>query len=203
MYLVSLVGMVLLICSITANAQANTKTLFRYVNSAGVTVVDSAIPPQYVAQGYQIISLSGKVVKTVPAALTPEQAKAREIEEKQRLRREQEDYQLRRSYSNLDDIEAAKVRNLQMLESSIAILKRNREIAERQLLAARTSATNIERSAKVAPAPLLSSIESYEKEILNLDGLLIERRAEHAAVAAKFEADKQRFIELMQGDAAY
>ncbi|EPN61726.1 hypothetical protein A244_05234, partial [Pseudomonas syringae pv. actinidiae ICMP 18807] len=41
--------------------------LYRYVDSRGVTVIDTqGVPPDYVAKGYEVLNGRGRVIQVVP-----------------------------------------------------------------------------------------------------------------------------------------
>ena len=132
---ISLVGRILLTCflasvvAVGAVAQKKDEgwvnVVYRYKNAQGVTVMDSAIPPEYVSKGYEILSRSGKVLKVIPPALVGEAAEKARQERIDAEERARSDLQLRRSYSNVADIDAAKERNLQSLRGNIGILEAN------------------------------------------------------------------------------
>lgn len=178
-------------------APSGEKQLFRYINLQGNTVVDSAIPPHYVAAGYEIISPSGKVLRVVPPALTQEEAEAERQLLAAKERRQKDDLQLRRSYSSVDDIDAAKERNLQTLKSNIALLENNLENTLKRLETAKGSAAAIERSGKDAPETLLKTISGFEQEERDILVLLEARNQEMLTIEEKFEADKIRLAELL------
>lgn len=190
-------AILLLNVSYTSAAPVGEKQLFRYVNAQGNTVIDSAIPPQYVASGYEVIAPSGKVLRVVPPALSKEEAEAQRKAIAAQERRKKEDLQLRRSYSSVDDIEAAKIRNLQTLKSNIALLENNLEATRKRLETAKVSAASIERTGKDAPETLLKTISGFEQEERDILALLEARNQEMTAIEEKFEADKIRLAQLL------
>lgn len=55
-------------------ADAPEARLYRYVDSRGVTVIDTqGVPPDYVAKGYEVLNGRGRVIQVVPPAPTAEQ----------------------------------------------------------------------------------------------------------------------------------
>ena len=55
-------------CASSANAE-----YYRYKNEKGQLVMEQSIPPQFVRQGYEVLSDGGRLIETVPPALTQEQ----------------------------------------------------------------------------------------------------------------------------------
>jgi hypothetical protein len=186
--------------SALSNAQqkSSAKTIYRYKNSDGVLVLDSKIPPEYVANGYEILSRSGKVIKTVAPAPKGQDAERALQERMKREEQDRQDQQLKRSYSNLADIDAAKMRNLESLRGNITILEANLLSVRNKLKAVQKQAADIERSGRALPADITKNIDALNMQEKDLVLLIKQREEEHAQVAAKFDADRKRFIEISE-----
>lgn len=186
---------------VAAATQANNKpgkVIYRYKNSEGVTVMDSKIPAEFVSKGYEVVSISGKVIEVVPPAPEGDVAK-RLFEEKQlQEQREREDLLLRRSYSNVDDIEAAKQRNLESLRGNISILEANLASAKQRLQGYQSQAAAIERTGRELPEDLLKSINNLTQEDKDIQVQIQQREQEYTEMSKKFDEDRKRFIEITQ-----
>lgn len=183
---------------VAAQANKTAKVIYRYKNSEGVTVMDSNIPAEFVSKGYEIVSISGKVIEVVPPAPEGEAAQ-RALEEKQlREQREREDVQLRRSYSNVGDIDAAKQRNLESLRGNINILGANLHSANKRLQDYQSQAAAIERSGRQLPEDLLKSISNLTQEEKDIQLQIQQREQEYSEMSKKFDEDRKRFIEITQ-----
>lgn len=183
---------------VAAQANKAAKVIYRYKNSEGVTVMDSNIPAEFVSKGYEIVSISGKVIEVVPPAPEGEAAQ-RALEEKQlREQREREDVQLRRSYSNVGDIDAAKQRNLESLRGNINILGANLHSANKRLQDYQSQAAAIERSGRQLPEDLLKSISNLTQEEKDIQLQIQQREQEYSEMSKKFDEDRKRFIEITQ-----
>lgn len=181
-------------------AQANKpgKVIYRYKNSEGVTVMDSNIPAEFVSKGYEIISITGKVIEVVPPAPAADLAAKAQQEKASREQREREDIQLRRSYSNVADIDAARERNLESLRGNIKILEANLASANKRLQNYQSQAAAIERSGRQLPEDLLKSISNLTQEEKDIQLQIQQREQEYNDVSQKFEDDRKRFIEITQ-----
>jgi hypothetical protein len=172
------------------------KVMYRYKNAQGVIVMDSQIPPEYVTKGYDIMSRTGKVLKVVPPAPV---GAAAEKALQERLRNEElarTDVHLRRSYSNVADIDAAKARNLQSLRGNIDILEANLSGVRTRMQAAQSRAASIERSGRAVPDDFLNSIRGLEQEEKDIQAQIKQRQVELQGVSDKFDSDRKRFIEI-------
>lgn len=183
---------------VAAQANKPAKVIYRYKNSQGVTVMDSNIPAEFVSKGYEILSISGKVIEVVPPAPEGEAAQ-RALQEKQlREQREREDVQLRRSYSNVGDIEAAKQRNLESLRGNINILEANLHSANKRLQDYQSQAAAVERSGRELPDDLLKSINNLAQEEKDIQLQIQQREQEYTEASKKFDEDRKRFVEITQ-----
>jgi len=161
-------------------------------------VLDSAIPPEYVNHGYEIVSLSGKVLKVVKPVIQGPEAERLQRERLQREQRERDDIQLRRSYSNVADIDAAKRRNLESLRGNINILQANLLSARSRLETSQKQAAAIERAGRQLPEELLRNIDKLVQEEKDTQEQIQQREQELTAVEKKFDEDRKRFIEISQ-----
>lgn len=195
--------LVLITCSslllsgwVAAQNTAASKVVYRYKNKEGVTVLDSAIPPEYVNHGYEIVSLSGKVLKVIAPAVQGAEGERLYQERLKREEREREDIQLRRSYSNVADIDAAKRRNLESLRGNISILQANLISARARLQASQSQAAAIERAGRQLPEELVRNIDKLVQEDKDIQEQILQREQELTAVEKKFDEDRKRFIEI-------
>jgi hypothetical protein len=193
-----LIGGFVMIMSVHVLAQAEKKMFYRYTTNEGHKVVSQTIPPQYIRNGYELLTISGEIVKVVAPA--PAEADAERIanERKAAKERAKTDLELRRKYSSVKDIESAKIRNLQELQNTVNILQANLSSVKLQLKAQEAHAASIERSGKTVTAEVLKNITTLRTEEKDLNAQIKQREAEYQSSADKYEQDKLRFIEITQ-----
>lgn len=191
-------GSLLLSDWVVAQNSTSSKVIYRYKNKDGVTVLDSKIPPEYVNDGYELLSLSGKVIKVIKPAVQGAEGERLYRERVLREEREREDIQLRRSYSNVADIDAAKSRNLESLRGNISILEANLASARSRLKSYQSQAAAIERAGRQLPEDLLKNINNLVQEESDIQTQIQQRQAEYKTVEQKFESDRKRFVEITQ-----
>ncbi len=191
-----LIGGFIMAISSHALAQVNKKMFYRYTTNDGRKVVSQTIPPQYIRNGYELLTISGEILKVVPPA--PPEADAERIANERKAAKEQArtDMDLRRTYSSVQDIESAKTRNLQELQNTINILQANLTSVKSQLKAQETHAASVERSGKVLSSDILKNITTLRTEEKELNVQIKQREAEYQKSADKYEQDKLRFIEI-------
>lgn len=174
---------------------------YRYVNDQGVKVMDHSIPPAFSQRGYEVLNATGRVIKVVPPALTEQDIKA--LEARQAVKEEYE--LLSRRYSSTQDIEEAKLRQLERLDANIALVRGNINNLKRQIDGIGVKAAEFERAAKPVPPSLLDSLTKTKTELANTENLMVIRVAEKQQVVDKFEREKSIFTqgkELVKGSAA-
>jgi chromosome segregation ATPase len=182
------------------SVQAATKIVYRYKNNEGVTVMDNKIPAEFASKGYEILSTTGKVIKVVPPSLTKEEAEKQKAEKIAREERLKADIELKRSYSSITDIDAAKERNLQSLKANIAILKSTLESTKQERMSETGRAASLERSGRKINKEMLAKIDGLQKKESDMAQQIEQREKELKAISDKFDADKERFIEITQSN---
>lgn len=189
-------GSVLVAASANTHADNDKKVFYRYTTSEGHKVVSQTIPPQYVRNGYELLTIGGEVLKVVPPA--PPEADAERIAKERKLAKEQArlDLELRRTYSSVNDIESAKTRNLQELINTINILQANLANIKSQLKVQEEHAATIERNGKTVSDEVLKNITTLRNEEKDLSLQIKQRQAEYENAATKYDRDKIRFIEI-------
>ncbi len=178
--------------------------LYRYVNDAGVTVINYNIPPEYVQKGYEILNADGSVHRVVPRTLTEEelaeqsgeayQAKVA-AEEAERLRKWDESLLLR--YSSIEDIEAARDRALDALRIRISILRSNVRSLKAQVENNQQRAADIERRGEQVPVEVVAVIDGLRSEITETERAIEERTNEMDVVRQGYQRDIDRFALLL------
>jgi hypothetical protein len=179
-----------------ANKTDNKQVFYRYTTNDGHKVVAQTIPPQYVRNGYEMLTLSGEILKVVPPA--PPEADAERIAKERKVAKEQAriDLELRRTYSSVADIESAKTRNLQELMNTVNILKANLVSVGSQLKIQESHAAVVERNGKTVSDDILKNIATLRAEEKDLNLQIKQREEEHQAAAAKYDQQKERFIQI-------
>jgi len=167
--------------------------LFRYKNEAGSLVVQQGIPPAAAARGYEIITSTGHVLKTVPAS--PKGADAMKAAEQMRQEAElaEWDTRLRRRFSTVKDIESAKQRSLSELRGNLSVLRANLTAVTSQLEQQQHRAGVMERNNRPVPETILDNIATLEAELIQVNKQIEQRGQTLQEAAGKFDRDIARF----------
>ncbi|UTF59226.1 hypothetical protein [Gilvimarinus sp. DA14] len=170
--------------------------LFRYKSDNGSLMVNQSIPPDAAAKGYEIITDTGRVLKTVPPAPKGEDA----VKYAEKLRREaalaEWDAQLRRRFSSVKDIQSAKKRALSELQGNVSLLQSNLSGIVAQLEDQQRRAGIMERNGNEVSDTVLKNINSLDAEAHELRRQIKARSQELDEKAAKYDRDIERFKEI-------
>ena len=188
-----LAGVTALSASAVYAADAPGRVYYRYVNEDGVQVINATIPPEYGPKGYEVVSLNGEVIRVVEPSPTGEEAERAAAERKLRKQQEKADKLLRRRYSSVADIEAAKTRNLQELQGNISILTSNLSNVRSQIVAQQEQAASMERSGRAVSEDLLKNLANLQAEERDIKMQIKQREREYQAASDKFDQDMKRF----------
>lgn len=170
-------------------AAADANVYYRYLNNQGIRVLDDSVPPEYAQKGYEVVSLSGEVIKVVPPA--PD---AEDLARKAAIAQLREEFQrLDRRYSSLADIEAAKQRKLDNIETNVALVRGNISGLQAQIGNLMAQAANIERAGREVPSSLLEKVADTRAELATAEDLLQTRLQEYEQTAARYEQDKATY----------
>ena len=170
--------------------------LYRYQNEEGITVVDWAIPSDFVSAGYEVLNESGQVVRIVAPVKTAieleREADAAKRRDAEAAQLERDTFLLRR-YSSVEDIASARNRSLRELEIRIAILN-----SQRETLAGQLREHNAKLALRGEPASQyeLDTVAALKAEINSLDDAVDGRRQQAAALTQAYGRDITRFSEL-------
>lgn len=180
----------------SVHASENESPRYRYKNSEGVPVISNTMPAHYAQNGYEILDRSNNVVKIVPPAPSEE-----DVEKAQQQRTALAAYELlKRRYSSIDDIERAKDRRLQNINTNISILKGNINTLQASVSNIVNEAAEFERSGRQVPENILSQLDDVKKELSISEDLLTYREQEYSEIARDFDDDIRAFLigEMMQ-----
>ena len=181
---------VVLLCLSAMVAEAG--NLYRYRNSDGNLVIDHQVPPEYIAQGYEVITSTGRVEAVIP----PHQEEGEEIPAeaaKKVVQDREEDQMLLRSYSTVEELQAASERRLQQLDREIEIVESNLQKNSRQLIDFRERAAMDQFNGEKLSDNLLKSLNGVEMAQRDAQQVLELRQKEREEMALRYQRYVERF----------
>lgn len=175
---------------------ANAAKLYRYSNDKGVTAIDDHVPPEFVKNGYEVLSPDGRVLETVPRQLTGEEGARKRAAEAEAKRLREWDKNLLLRYSSVDDIAAARDRALHEIDIRLSILRSNLTSVKSQIEREQEKAADIERRGGTVPEAIATNIDKLKAEIAGIEDSIAERLKDKENTQASYQRDIDRFKTL-------
>ncbi len=183
------------------------KTTYRWVDENGVTHYGDHIPSQYSQRESTVLNSQGVVVEKRLAEMSPEEAAAYRVKQKEEERKKQHDMFLMSTYPSVAEIENVRDARLQQIRDQITagegyvatITSRVDGLKKR---AQNFAPYNEKPGARRMPDDLAEEMVRAMSELRTQDSQLTAKRAELKAVADQFDADIRRFKELRSTSSA-
>jgi len=180
--------------------------LYKWVDEHGEVHYSDKVPPEAVNKGNVELNKQAVPIKKTEAAPTPEQLKAKAVDdERQRaLAKQQEeinrrDRALLASYTSENEIDLARTRAMQTIDN----VMQSAQAYSAQLVKRRESVVAKKTAAgDKAPANLDRELEMLNGEIERQADLIAQKKREAATVTAKYDADKARWHQLVAAKSA-
>lgn len=173
--------------------------LYRYKDNSGKVVLSRTIPPELVGNGYEILNEKGRVVESIPPALTPEQIQARDAElERQRLlaeekaRQAEKDAELKQLYSHPDDAVRILERKAQDILSLMEAKRSQIEFSAKNIVDIEQKAAELQRKGIKVPDRYNDQLKALKLEIENSELDIQERSQSFDDLLAEFDTIVQR-----------
>ena len=190
-------------CIVAGTARA---ALYKWVDEKGVVHYTDKVPPEAVDKARIELNKEGIPIKRTDKALTPEQKRAIEQDAeraKETARANEElarrDRALVSSYTSEAEIDLARNRSLQTINNVILSSQAFSEQLNKRKVD--VEAKKVELQGKPAVAVLDRELESIDAELSRQSELIAQKTRETAVITAKYDADKQRWRELVAAKA--
>jgi uncharacterized protein YifN (PemK superfamily) len=178
-----------------------TAKMYKWVDDKGTTHYGETIPPEY-ANKDRVEMEKGRVTKKVEILSAEDRQAQKEAEDKKSkedqaaLDLKRRDATLINTYSNPDEIDLARKRNLQQVEARISSNQSQLKMARASLTGLQQEAEKRTQANKPVPESLQEDLHQSQSQVAKLQKNLDKSLAEKAAVEAKFDAEKTRYKEL-------
>jgi hypothetical protein len=198
----------LLACALLAGAPVHAQRLYKYTDPVtGKTVYTDKLPTEAAGKANEQFNRYGTMVKREPAAPTAEELAAREVDRKRKLEEEMAAKEAKRrnqallnTYASEKDIDDARARALQSNDEAIKDAERKVADAQKRQKQLATEAEFYQK--RPMPGQLKLDIQNNQVELKAHGDLLDAKRKETAAINAKYDEDKRRYLELSKAGAS-
>jgi len=199
---IALAVMLLAAASVLAGTSPARAAMYKWVDEKGVVHYTDKMPPEAVDKASVELNQQGIPVKKTEKALTVEQRRAMAAdEERQRQAGRQQEEVARRdrallsSYTSEAEIDLSRNRALQTINSVISSTQAfSEQLYKRK---AEVEAKKVEFKGKSENASLDRELESIDAELARQADLIAQKKRETTVIVAKYDADKQRWRELV------
>lgn len=183
---------ILLVLCLTAST-AFAQYLYRYIDENGSVVMNSAIPPEYAGNGYDILDArSGKLVQKVEPQ--EEDAAANVVY------LSPEDKILLASYSTTEEIQAHLERKTAGLRAEIANIRADIRILSSELETSQAEVARLTDSEREIPQETLDHIAELKESDAGLKAALKRREQDLISSEQEYEERKTRFEVLLNSE---
>lgn len=187
-----------------ANSFAATR-YYRYEDANGFRVIHDTIPPEMVHKGYDILGADGRLLRTVPRALTKEELEALDEQKKsgavlaeEAAKQAAADKKLLTIFSNPKDAERARDRKLEALDVLISVNLGNISRLRSEFEEAQQQAATRERAGQSVPEHMIEKMDRVERQIQKLEANIAEKEQEKSMVSEQYAKDIERLKFLMR-----
>jgi hypothetical protein len=178
-------------------------TTYKWVDDKGVTHYTDRMPPEAVNKGNVELNQQGVPVKKTEPALTPEQRRAKAIEDERQKQIAKDQTEVARrdeallsSYTSESEIDLARSRSLRTIENIVQTSQAyGEQLSKRKAAIEARKATEFLN--KPLPAPLERELENIGSELARQAALIAQKKQETVVINAKYDADKQRWRDLV------
>ena len=185
--------------------------VYKCVDEKGITRIGETPPDECANVPMQEVSRSGTVLRTIAPSLTQQQVDAmRETELKKKedakiaAEQARKDGALLATYSSDREIDMTRDRNIQPINGRIKVAKERIAAVDKRVkqiedeMEFYKAGKGKSGKGKEMPENLTHDLERVKKEKVALEKSLVDYDKEIAALTAKYELDKQRWLALKQ-----
>lgn len=189
-----IISMLLAFCSMTQAEGAG--KIVKWVDSKGVTHYGDKMPSEQVAKTSTEMSKTGVVIKR---NAPPKVVNTVVIE--QQSEQDRQDKVLMSSYTNAQEIDAARDRSLQMDQANLSALTQQKETLTARNQRNQNTAESFKARNKPLPLNIAKELTAASTESKSLDRQIADKKLSMENTRKRFAADKARFIALKQPSA--
>lgn len=191
------VGWTIVLCALVcfnqyahAEKEANGR-IIKWKDEKGVTHYGDRIPPQYTNTENSLINRQGVTVQRNKPINYQEQAA-----DLVKLEQDKKDKALLGAFTNADEIDLARDRNIQLDSIALDNLQQDKINSQKKLAANQALADGYVKRKKPVPADLSAVILSNSADVAKIDTQISDRKQVIENTRKRFDEDKKRYISL-------
>jgi Domain of unknown function (DUF4124) len=177
------------------------RTLYKWVDSDGVTHYGDRIPPEYAAQEQHVINSQGVEIKRLEAQKSAEQQAADDQKKRDLEDRQSRDKNLVTTYASVAEIERLRDQRLTLVSDQIKVTNNFLETLNGRMKKLRAQSMkykpyNTDPNAAPMPDQTADDLVRLGNDIHTQEQNLRQKHSEEVAMSKQFASDIERFKEL-------
>jgi hypothetical protein len=181
-------------------------TTYRWVDSKGKVHYGDVMPPQQSGLGHQELDRQGRVVREAPRTLLTPEERRRQADEAaaraEHMRRvedqQRRDRALLSTYADETEIDLARDRALELEQLTLNGLRARMHSGAAKLAYANDQLARYRAARATEPANVAQMRDEALAELARIGAAIAQREKTMGELKQRFEADKERFQELME-----
>jgi hypothetical protein len=177
------------------------RTLYKWVDSDGVTHYGDRIPPEYASQEQHVINSQGVEIRRLEAQKTPEQQASEDQKKQELLDRQSRDKNLVTTYASVAEIERLRDQRLTLVSDQIKVTTQFLDTLNGRMKKLRAQSMhfkpyNTDPNAQPMPDQTAEDLVRLGNDIRTQEQNLRQKRGEEVTMSKQFASDIERFKEL-------
>lgn len=200
-------ALALVLVAVLGAQTARAGKLYKWVDEKGVTHYSETIPADQKDRSSTEIDRRGRVLRHNPAAPSAAEREAQQAETERRMAEERRAQEQRRrdtalinTYTNESEIDDARKRAVATAEQAREALEARWRSVQARADTLRRQVASLRQAGTAVPDSTREELAAAETSASRLAADLKARQAEISALQQKYEADRQRYIELRSGN---
>lgn len=166
--------------------------IVKWKDEKGITHYGDSIPPQYADRDNSLMNKQGITVQhNKPNAPHVDQAA-----ESAKLEQNKKDRALLGTFTNANEIDLTRDRNLEPELLALKNLQEDRAIAQKKLEQSELAAGSYSKARKPVPANIRDELKTSKDTMTKIDRRISERQQAIDSIQKRFDEDKKRYLAL-------
>lgn len=174
----------------TANAE-NTGRIVKWKDEKGVTHYGDKIPPQYSNRENSLMNKQGITVQQNKTETYQDKAA-----EQAKIDQDKKDKALLGTFSNAEEIDLTRERNLEPDLMAIKSLQQDRAATQKKCDKTNSQASVFSKAKKPVPVNISTELEACQAVLKKIDHRIAERQLAIDTIRQRFDEDKKRYLYL-------
>ncbi len=170
--------------------------LYRWTDDEGNVHYTDRVPPQYIEQGYRVMSQQGMTVETVKPKEEEEEEIQKSLLKKELEEKIKQDKLLLDNYLSEDEILNVRDRKIQEVKAALALRKESIRSLENEFRDHTRQASDYEKKGQPIPQELREQMDTTERKIASYQKAIEEQQNKLSEINAYYDDELKRYREI-------